>query len=86
MRAMAANVAIRAAIGASDITSRWQSVIEAKKQGRSDTSSGPHTNKDVGGKPLATSTRNTRENQQSEKLCPLVALTTPGKLVMLLSK
>ncbi|KAL1546862.1 transcription initiation factor TFIID subunit 4b-like isoform X1 [Salvia divinorum] len=81
MRATAANVAVRAATGVGDITSRWQLMIEAKqKQGGSDTSSAPQTNKDVGRKPLATSTRNTRENQESEKRDPSVALTTPASI------
>lgn len=81
MRTTAANVAVRAATGVGDITSRWQLMIEAKqKQGGSDTSSTPQTtNKDVGRKPpLATSAR---ENQESEKLDSSVTLTTPGKLV-----
>lgn len=87
MRTTAANVAVRAATGVSDIASRWQLMIEAKqKQGGSDTSSSPHTTKDVGRKPSATSTRNIRENQESEKRDPAVALTTPGKLVMLLEE
>ncbi|XP_047980326.1 transcription initiation factor TFIID subunit 4b-like isoform X3 [Salvia hispanica] len=81
MRATAANVAVRAATGVGDITSRWQLMIEAKqKQGGSDTSSTPQTNKDVGRKPLATSTRNTRENQESEKRDPSAALTTPASI------
>ncbi|XP_057802224.1 transcription initiation factor TFIID subunit 4b-like isoform X2 [Salvia miltiorrhiza] len=81
MRATAANVAVRAATGVGDITSRWQLMIEAKqKQGGTDISSGPQTNKDVGRKPLATSTRNTRENQESEKRDSSVALTTPASI------
>ncbi|KAH6781112.1 hypothetical protein C2S52_012349 [Perilla frutescens var. hirtella] len=81
MRTTAANVAVRAATGVGDITSRWQLMIEAKqKQGGSDTSSGPQTNKDVGRKPLAASTRNTRENQESEKRDSSVALTTPASV------
>ncbi|XP_042005368.1 transcription initiation factor TFIID subunit 4b-like isoform X3 [Salvia splendens] len=81
MRATAANVAVRAATGVGDITSRWQLMIEAKqKQGGSDTSSTPQTNKDAGRKPLATSTRNTRENQESEKRDPSAALTTPASI------
>ncbi|XP_042046834.1 transcription initiation factor TFIID subunit 4b-like isoform X1 [Salvia splendens] len=81
MRATAANVAVRAATGVGDITSRWQLMIEAKqKQGGSDTSSAPQTNKDAGRKPLATSTRNTRENQDSEKRDPSAVLTTPASI------
>ncbi|XP_057801782.1 transcription initiation factor TFIID subunit 4b-like [Salvia miltiorrhiza] len=81
MRATAANVAVRAATGVGDITSRWQLMIEAnQKQGGTDISSGPQTNKDVGRKPLATSTRNTRENQESEKRDSSVALTTPASI------
>ena len=57
MRAKAANVAAGAATGINDITSRWKLMIEAKqKEGRSHTSSGPHTNRDVRQKPLASST------------------------------
>lgn len=83
MRTTAANVAVRAATGVGDMLSRWQLMIEAKqKQGGSDTSSGSQTSKDVGRKPLATSTRNTRENQESEKRDPSAAFTTPGKLVI----
>lgn len=82
MRTTAANVAVRAATGVGDITSRWQLMIEAKqKQGGSDTSSAPQTtNKDVGRKPPLTTS--TRENQESEKQDSSVALTTPGKLVV----
>ncbi|XP_042011261.1 transcription initiation factor TFIID subunit 4-like isoform X2 [Salvia splendens] len=57
MRAKAANVAAGVATGINDITSRWKLMIEAKqKEGRYHTSSGPHTNRDEGQKPLASST------------------------------
>lgn len=62
MHAKAANVAAGAATGINDITSRWKLMIEAKqKEGRSHTSSGPHTNRGVGRKPLASSTTSTRD-------------------------
>ncbi|KAH6785089.1 hypothetical protein C2S51_037544 [Perilla frutescens var. frutescens] len=81
MRTTAANVAVRAATGVGDITSRWQLMIEAKqKQGGFDTSYGPQTLKDVGRKPLASSTRNTMENQESQKREPSCSLTTPASI------
>ncbi|KAI3460167.1 hypothetical protein Pfo_016830 [Paulownia fortunei] len=81
MRATAANVAVRAATGVGDMLSRWQLMIEAKqKQGGSDTSSGSQPSKDAARKPLATSTRNTRENQEAEKRDPSAAFTTPASV------
>ncbi|KAG8390944.1 hypothetical protein BUALT_Bualt01G0136200 [Buddleja alternifolia] len=83
MRATAANVAVRAATGVGDMLSRWQLMIEAKqKQGGTDTSSGSQPGKDVTTrKPLQTSTRNTRENQESEKRDSSTGFSTPAASV-----
>ncbi|KAK4481547.1 hypothetical protein RD792_012448 [Penstemon davidsonii] len=81
MRTTAANVAVRAATGVGDMLSRWQLMIEAKqKQGGTDTSSGSQIGKDVARKPLQTSTKNTRENQETDKWDPAAALNTPGSV------
>ncbi|KAK4481544.1 hypothetical protein RD792_012445 [Penstemon davidsonii] len=81
MRTTAANVAVRAATGVGDMLSRWQLMIEAKqKQGGSDTSSGFQLGKDVARKPLQTSTKNTRENQEPDKRDPAAAFNTPASI------
>ncbi|KAL0366259.1 UNVERIFIED_CONTAM: Transcription initiation factor TFIID subunitb, partial [Sesamum radiatum] len=78
MRTTAANVAVRAATGVGDMLSRWQLMIEAKqKQGGSDTASGSQAGKDAARKPSATSSKNTRENQEAEKRDTSAAFTTP---------
>ncbi|KAL6502798.1 hypothetical protein OROHE_023966 [Orobanche hederae] len=79
MRATAANVAVRAATGVGDMLSRWQLMIEARQtQGGPDTSSGPQPGKDVARKPSAISTKNMRENQETEKRDPSAA--TPASI------
>ncbi|KAL8030070.1 hypothetical protein ABFS82_14G260600 [Erythranthe guttata] len=81
MRTTAANVAVRAATGVGDMLSRWQLMIEAKqKQGGPDSSSVNQPAKDVTRKASVTSTRNTRENQESEKRDSSAALTTSGSV------
>ncbi|KAL0432559.1 UNVERIFIED_CONTAM: Transcription initiation factor TFIID subunitb [Sesamum latifolium] len=81
MRATAANVAVRAATGVGDMLSRWQLMIEAKqKQGGSDTASGSQAGKDVARKPSATSSKNTRENQEAEKRDTSSAFATPASV------
>ncbi|KAL1534207.1 transcription initiation factor TFIID subunit 4b-like [Salvia divinorum] len=75
----AANLAAGAATGINDITSRWKLMIEAKqKEGESHTSSGPHTNRDVRRKPLASSTTSTRD----QAVIPRVARTISVKDVL----
>lgn len=81
MRTTAANVAVRAATGVGDMLSRWQLMIEAKqKQGGSDTLSSSQPGKEVARRPSATSTKNTRENQEAEKRDSFVALTPPASV------
>ncbi|KAK4434372.1 Transcription initiation factor TFIID subunitb [Sesamum alatum] len=81
MRTTAANVAVRAATGVGDMLSRWQLMIEAKqKQGGSDTTSGSQAGKDVARKPSATSSKNTRENQEAEKRDTSGAFATPASV------
>ncbi|XP_011074372.1 transcription initiation factor TFIID subunit 4b isoform X2 [Sesamum indicum] len=81
MRTTAANVAVRAATGVGDMLSRWQLMIEAKqKQGGSDTASGSQAGKDVARKPSATSSKNTRENQEAEKRDTSAAFATPASV------
>ncbi|XP_073149610.1 transcription initiation factor TFIID subunit 4b isoform X2 [Henckelia pumila] len=81
MRATAANVAVRAAIGVGDMMSKWQSMVEAKqKRGGTETLSGSQPGKDVARMPIPTSTRNTRENQEAEKRDHSPALSTPASL------
>lgn len=86
MRAAAANVAVRATTAVGDITSRCPLMIEVKQEkGEYDTSTDPQVNKDRRQKkPLGITEGNTRDNQDSEKRDPPVALTTPGELVRLL--
>ncbi|KAL8487611.1 hypothetical protein ACS0TY_024072 [Phlomoides rotata] len=77
MRTTATNSAVRAAIGVGDMLSRWQLMA---KQGGSDTPSVAQTGKDVGKKPVTTSTRNTRESQEPEKRDSSTAHTTPASV------
>ncbi|CAA2999138.1 transcription initiation factor TFIID subunit 4b isoform X1 [Olea europaea subsp. europaea] len=78
MRATAANVAVRAATGVGDMLSRWQLMIEAKqKQGGTDVVSDSQSGKDVVQKPLPSSARRAKENQEAEKRGHSVAINTP---------
>lgn len=87
MRETAANVAARATTAVGDIASRCQLMVEVKQEkGEYDTSTDPQTSKDGGQKkPSGITEGNTRENQDSGKQDPPVALTTPGELVRLLN-
>ncbi|KAL2543775.1 Transcription initiation factor TFIID subunit 4b [Forsythia ovata] len=81
MRATAANVAVRAATGVGDMLSRWQLMIEAKqKQGGTDVASDSQSGKDVVQKPLPSSARRTKENQEAEKRGHSVSINTPGEI------
>ncbi|CAA2976054.1 transcription initiation factor TFIID subunit 4b isoform X1 [Olea europaea subsp. europaea] len=80
MRATAANVAVRAATGVGDMLSRWQLMIEAKqKQGGTDVASDSQSGKDVAQKPLPSSARRTKENQEAEKCGHSVASNIPAE-------
>ncbi|KAE8704142.1 hypothetical protein F3Y22_tig00110458pilonHSYRG00041 [Hibiscus syriacus] len=70
MRATAANVAARAAVGGDDMLSKWQLMAEQarqKREGGTDSATG----KDVNSKSLSASGKHTRDNQESEKRGPL---------------
>ncbi|KAL4309269.1 hypothetical protein GQ457_01G010590 [Hibiscus cannabinus] len=74
MRATAANVAARAAVGGDDMLSKWQLMAEQarqKREGGTDSTSGCQAGKDVNCRPLSASGKNTRDNQESEKRGPL---------------
>lgn len=77
MATTAANVAVRAATGIADMTSRWQLMIEAKEQrGGVGASTGSQPGNDAR-KPLKTSTRSRSNEYRSE------TLDTPGMLAFL---
>ncbi|KAJ1385467.1 Transcription initiation factor TFIID component TAF4 [Sesbania bispinosa] len=78
MRANAANVAARAAVGGDDMLSKWQLMAEQarqKREGGMDTSSGSQPAKDVSRK--SSSGRGTKDNQEREKKGP-ASLVTSG--------
>ncbi|GMJ02584.1 TBP-associated factor 4B, TBP-associated factor 4 [Hibiscus trionum] len=74
MRATAANVAARAAVGGDDMLSKWQLMAEQarqKREGGTDSGSGCQAGKDVNHRPLSASGNNIRDNQELEKRGPL---------------
>ncbi|XVF36393.1 hypothetical protein REPUB_Repub19eG0054700 [Reevesia pubescens] len=82
MRATAANVAARAAVGGDDMLSKWQLMAEQarqKREGGMDAASGSQAGKDVNHRPLSASGKNTKDNQESEKRGPVSPLAS-GKL------
>ena len=82
MRATAANVAARAAVGGDDMLSKWQLMAEQarqKREGGMDAASGSQVGKDVNRKPLSSSGKSTKDNQESEKRGSLSPLAS-GKL------
>ncbi|KAA3466935.1 Transcription initiation factor TFIID subunit 4 [Gossypium australe] len=69
MRATAANVAARAAVGGGDMLSKWQLMAEQarqKREGGTDSLSGCQAGKDVNCRPLSASGKNTGDYQESE--------------------
>ncbi|KAB2044992.1 hypothetical protein ES319_D01G130100v1 [Gossypium barbadense] len=69
MRATAANVAARAAVGGDDMLSKWQLMAEQarqKRDGGTDSLSGCQAGKDVNCRPLSASGKNTTDYQESE--------------------
>ncbi|MBA0607053.1 hypothetical protein Godav_019420 [Gossypium davidsonii] len=69
MRATAANVAARAAVGGDDMLSKWQLMAEQarqKREGGTDSLSGCQAGKDVNCRPLSASGKNTTDYQESE--------------------
>ncbi|TYI43059.1 hypothetical protein ES332_A01G142400v1 [Gossypium tomentosum] len=74
MRATAANVAARAAVGGDDMLSKWQLMAEQarqKREGGTDSLSGCQAGKDVNCRPLSASGKNSRDYQESENRGPL---------------
>ncbi|KAJ6399951.1 hypothetical protein OIU84_015578 [Salix udensis] len=81
MRATAANVAARAAVGGDDILSKWQLMAQQarqKREGGMEAASGSVPVKDVNRKPLSPSRRNTMENLEAEKRSPAVPSSASG--------
>ncbi|KAJ6344791.1 hypothetical protein OIU76_006338 [Salix suchowensis] len=81
MRATAANVAARAAVGGDDILSKWQLMAQQarqKREGGMEGASGSVPVKDVNRKPLSPSRRNTMENLEAEKRSPAVPSSASG--------
>ncbi|KAK8643081.1 hypothetical protein V6N13_012396 [Hibiscus sabdariffa] len=73
MRATAANVAARAAVGGDDMLSKWQLMAEQarqKREGGTDAASGSQAGKDVNHRPSSASGKSTKDNQESEKRGP----------------
>ncbi|KAL5777622.1 hypothetical protein ACOSP7_010548 [Xanthoceras sorbifolium] len=70
MRATAANVAARAAVGGDDMLSKWQLMAEQarqKREGGGDAASGSQSGKDNHRKPSSTFGRNMKDNQETER-------------------
>ncbi|KAA8528474.1 hypothetical protein F0562_035829 [Nyssa sinensis] len=81
MRTTAANVAARAAVGGDDMLSKWQLMAEQarqKREGDFDAASGSQLGKDVSCKPLSTSGRNAKDNQEADKRGHSSAIATSG--------
>ncbi|KAE8690377.1 hypothetical protein F3Y22_tig00110895pilonHSYRG00192 [Hibiscus syriacus] len=70
MRATAANVAARAAVGGDDMLSKWQLMAEQAGQ-KCEGGTVSATGKDVNRKSLSAFGKHTRDNQESEKRGPL---------------
>ncbi|GMP80925.1 hypothetical protein CsSME_00035837 [Camellia sinensis var. sinensis] len=82
MRTTAANVAARAAVGGDDMLSKWQLMAEQarqKREGGTDAASGSQLTKDVSRKPLSSSSKNARDDQEGEKRGSSAAVMTAGK-------
>ncbi|KAH7847971.1 hypothetical protein Vadar_032224 [Vaccinium darrowii] len=79
MRATAANVAARAAVGGDDMLSKWQLMAEQARQKREggviDVASGSQPGKEVSFKPSSTSAKNARDTEVGEKRVPSAAST-----------
>ncbi|XWS14779.1 hypothetical protein CRYUN_Cryun35bG0037700 [Craigia yunnanensis] len=79
MRATAANVAARAAVGGDDMLSKWQLMAEQarqKREGGMDAASGSQAGKDVNRRRLYASGKSTKDTQESEKRGPLSPLAS----------
>ncbi|KAI8548598.1 hypothetical protein RHMOL_Rhmol07G0285500 [Rhododendron molle] len=77
MRATAANVAARAAVGGDDMLSKWQLMAEQARQKREgggvDVASGSQPSKEMSFKPSSTSAKNARDIEGGEKRVPSAA-------------
>ncbi|KAE9458773.1 hypothetical protein C3L33_09322, partial [Rhododendron williamsianum] len=77
MRATAANVAARAAVGGDDMLSKWQLMAEQARQKREgggvDVASGSQPGKEMSFKPSSTSAKNARDIEGGEKRVPSAA-------------
>ncbi|KAI8002437.1 Transcription initiation factor TFIID subunit 4b [Camellia lanceoleosa] len=81
MRTTAANVAARAAVGGDDMLSKWQLMAEQarqKREGGTDAASGSQLSKDVSRKPLSSSSKNARDDQEGERRGSSAAIMTAG--------
>lgn len=83
MRATAANVAARAAVGGDDMLSKWQLMAEQARQKRDgvDGASGSQQGKSASSKSLLSSGRGSKEKQEFEKKGSS-AFCTSGKYVV----
>lgn len=81
MRTTAANVAARAAVGGDDMLSKWQLMAEQarqKREGGQDGTSSAIPAKDPSHRPLSTSGKTARDNQEADNKGPSVAATASG--------
>lgn len=81
MRTTAANVAARAAVGGDDMLSKWQLMAEQarqKREGGHDGTSSAIPAKDLSHRPLSTSGKTSRDNQEADNKGPSVAATASG--------
>ncbi|XP_052201529.1 transcription initiation factor TFIID subunit 4b-like isoform X2 [Diospyros lotus] len=80
MRATAANVAARAAVGGDDMLSKWQLMAEQarQKRGGSDAASSSQQVKDVSHRPPPTTEKNATDNQEAERGGQSTATMTSG--------
>uniref|UniRef100_A0A2P2KVE0 Uncharacterized protein MANES_03G054700 n=1 Tax=Rhizophora mucronata TaxID=61149 RepID=A0A2P2KVE0_RHIMU len=84
MRTTAANVAARAAVGGDDMLSKWQLMAEQarqKREGGMEAASASQPAKDAIRKPLSTTGRNTKDNQEAEKRSPAAVTSASGKCI-----
>ncbi|KAJ8620269.1 hypothetical protein MRB53_028798 [Persea americana] len=83
MRTTAANVAARAAVGGDDMLSKWQLMAEQarqKREGGHDGTSSAIPAKDLSHRPLSTSGKTSRDNQEADNKGPSVAATASGAM------
>ncbi|XP_010277095.1 PREDICTED: transcription initiation factor TFIID subunit 4b isoform X2 [Nelumbo nucifera] len=83
MRTTAANVAARAAVGGDDMLSKWQLMAEQarqKREGRMDVASCVQLGKDLSQRPLSTSGRATKDNQDAENKGPSSSAVASGPM------